>query len=379
MFKYNYLLHDIDSLHVIGGAVTDFFTDSEITEINLYGDDETISLIWAECYWKKIKVKGCYSNKKASYYMYTGEKTRSNNLIVTDSPMPTDIPAVWISSNNKIPDCAYHIRQLINYSRQKRLLLDFLCDYSLTTNTKVILFNLPRYNEIETKLPGDDALRSSSKLLSDLEKMTLRRNFLDDLYGKKNYGDLILRNGKFDTVKNEKGIYFLKDISSEYVNVENGYRVVPNRPEYYTRTIWTFGNSLCMGYFCDDYHTIQYALQKKLNEKYNVSGKGSIYGVVNASNGGYPNYDKARNSINYHKPKENDIIVIIDWINPLMKYNKKYKDTFIFSDVVKENKLFEPPHKELGEYIYVDDLHLNFKAYYKLGEYLGNVVESVLQ
>ena len=377
MFKHRHLLHDIDSLHVIGGAVTDFFTDSGISEINLYGDDEIISLIWAECYWRKLKVKGCYGDKKTSYYMFTGERTRSDTLDVTDAPMPTDIPAIWISSEENMPECAHHIRRLTNYSRQKRLLLDYLHDYALDTNVKVILFNLPRYSDIETTIPGDDALRSTADYLSGAEKKKLRRTFLNELYGKDDYSNIVLTVGKFDTVKNEKGVYFLKDVSSEYVNVENGYRVVPNRPESFDRTVWTFGNSLGTGYVCDDHHTIQYALQEKLNENLNVEG--CAYGVVNASNGGYPNYDKMRRSIDHHKPKENDIIVIIDWINPLTKFNKKYKETFIFTDVVKENGLFEPPHEELGKYIYIDNSHLNFKAYYKLGECLGDIVVNELK
>ena len=376
MFKYSNTVKDLDALHVIGGGVTDFFIDHGITALNIYGDDELISLVWSECYWRKIKVLGCYGEKDTEISMYTGEKNRSQILQISAAPLPEDIPAIIISSVEKRSEKWYRIGQLINYSRQKKLLIEPLYNYvSALPNIKVVLFNLPRYQDIKNKVSGDDNLRNINKAITGIEKMRLRRSFLSELYGVADYGDSIIRDGSFETVKNESGIYFLKDKHTKYVNVKDGYRVVPERPSKYKKRILTFGNSLGMGFFCDDDHTMQNALQKRIN---GYDGFNGVYGVVNVSNGGYPNYNKMFKSIEWHKPSDEDIIVIIDWINPLLWFNAKYRKRFVFCDPQKENGIFEPPH-DLGKYIYIDDLHVNFKAYYKLGDSLADVILPLLK
>ncbi|MBL1230697.1 hypothetical protein IW492_15815 [Enterococcus sp. BWB1-3] len=128
------------------------------------------------------------------------------------------------------------------------------------------------------------------------------------------YVSEMLEKGIFNTIRNQEGIHFLEDRHGKYVNAENGYRIVKNTHGYSINQIYTFGNSICLGSYTDDDHTIQSALQNKLNTYYNNIPP---YAVINAGNGGHPNYVKMWKSIKYHAPKGGDVIVLMTWFSEL--------------------------------------------------------------
>ena len=373
MFKNEELLKDLVSLNAIGGSPYDYFIDQGISEVALYGNDDLLPIMWSQAYWNDIKIGHVFGQTR-NYNIVNGEKIRSNTLKVeSDQPPEDDMPIILLDNSKEKYKNSYQLRNLINYSRIKRLLLDKLLKYKEDhPGVDIVLANLPVYHRVKYKTDAEKEYLKSIKAMSTKQRDEKMSSYLSSLSGVKDYGQVI-KDATFDTVKNEEGVYFLGDKTTKYVNVKDGYRLVPSRPETYEHTIYTFGNSLGTGYYTDDEHTIQNGLQSKLNDYY---GTNNTYGVVNTANGGHPNYKKIWESVEFHAPQDGDMIVILLWFNPLIEQVEKYRENFIFSDVQKSLGLFDRPHS-FGEQVWIDDLHLQYRAYKQFGESLANDIIDV--
>ncbi|HJD47224.1 MAG TPA: hypothetical protein H9909_10320, partial [Candidatus Mediterraneibacter norfolkensis] len=195
------------------------------------------------------------------------------------------------------------------------------------------------------------------------------------------YGEEIFRTAVFNTYK-QNNVYHLVDKNTKYVKVKDGHRIVPNEPKQYQNIIYTFGNSLCMGMYTDDEHTIQYQLQKRMNEYALINPEReslyNSYKVINAGNGGHPNYFKMWKSIEYHRPKEGDIIVLISWFESMIESNPEYLKHFDFCFPQRELRLFDRPHN-YGDYVWVDRVHFNCKTYTKIGDCLADKIITICE
>ena len=365
------LLKDLTALSAVGGNPFDYFEDVGVKEVAVYGNDELLPIVWAYGFWSNVKIKSVYSDKEQDFKINVGERIRSPILHCQKAEdFKNNTPIVVLEKPSINFKSSLHIKTLISYSRKKRMLLDKVLHYKLENpDVRVLLLSLPALAYVKNKTQYEKQLFACSR--NDIIEKDAVSVYLSQYIGDEGYGDLIFKDGVFGT-KRESGIYFLADKNTKYVCVKDGHRVVPNSPEKYTHTIYTFGNSLCMGMYTDDAHTIQSQLQKRLNE-YNQE---IVYRVVNAANGGHPNFNKMWKSIEYHKPQAGDMIVLVEWFEPLLKENPNYSKYFEFCYPQQEIGLFDRPHN-YGEYVWVDRVHLNCKSYTKLGDCLADKVIEI--
>lgn len=362
------LLKDLTALSAVGGNPFDYFEDIGVKEVAIYGNDDLVSIVWTYGYWSNVKVKYIIGDREQNLSVNVGELTRSASLhISTAVSFSEKIPIVLLEKSSVSLKNTIHLKHLISYSRKKRMLLDKVLKYKLENpGVKVLLLGLPSIAYVKDKTKYEKALLAcGGNIIIEKDRVS---KYLSDYMRDRDYGKYIFKDAVFHTIK-DNGVYFLEDKSTKYVNVKNGYRIVPNAPDQYEHTIYTFGNSLCMGMYTDDEHTIQYQLQKRLNE-YQKNG---IYRVLNAANGGQPNYNKMWKSVEYHKPQAGDIIVLVAWFDSMIKRNPNYSKYFEFFYPQQELRLFDRPHN-YGDFVWVDRVHLNCKSYVKVGDCLADKI-----
>ena len=103
----------------------------------------------------------------------------------------------------------------------------------------------------------------------------LKNKFLDDLFSDE-YWDLF-KDKKYEQYKKD-GITYLKDFSSEYINIKNGERVVLYQNKDYNNIVFFIGTCVFVGSRVEDKNTIPSIVQKMVNDeglKYNVVNKSS--------------------------------------------------------------------------------------------------------
>ena len=263
------LLKDLTALSAVGGNPFDYFEDVGVKEVAIYGNDDLLPIVWAYGFWSSVKVKSVYSDKEQNLLVDVGEKTRSPLLHCQKlEDFTNDIPVILLDTPSVSLKSSMRLKALISYSRKKRMLLDKVLHYKLENpDVKVLLLSLPSLMYVKDKTEYEKKLLACRQ--NEIIEKDAVSKYLSEYIGDADYGSSVFKHGAFNT-KRENGVYFLADKSTKYVCVEDGHRIVPNAPEKYTHTIYTFGNSLCMGMYTDDAHTIQSQLQKRLNEYYSL-------------------------------------------------------------------------------------------------------------
>lgn len=123
----------------------------------------------------------------------------------------------------------------------------------------------------------------------------------------------------------KNGFYFSKDFASKNLNIKNGYRITPNAKKN-SYKIFIFGPCTAFGGYVDDYNTIEYFLQRKINE-YNLP-----YEVVNCGTMG-PKISYNRIFCERMNSKDKIIVFLRDWreiISSVFKENYKGNLTTVF-------------------------------------------------
>ena len=88
--------------------------------------------------------------------------------------------------------------------------------------------------------------------------------FFDDMYEDKAYIHNI-ETGYF-VIEKDRSALRLRDIHSDYINVEHGERATVGQPAEYTRTVYFYGPCLVIGSYVGDAYTIESYLQAMINE-----------------------------------------------------------------------------------------------------------------
>lgn len=153
------------------------------------------------------------------------------------------------------------------------------------------------------------------------------------------------------------GIYMLPDQESKYVNIVNHRRVTTNNPEYYTNTVYFFGDSCVTGLQVGDGETIESNFQRIVNKHelpYIVQNCANTYGL---------HYDWIFTLTDTMEFKPGDILLFcarIDWLTEqYIKQNNKKMLNNILS--IHTTSVFQRPHDH-GE-VFTDDHHCNGKGY----------------
>lgn len=367
------LLHGMYWAAGFSGTYLDYFIDSGIKEIALYGNDMLVGLLYEQAIARGFKITGIYSDnekKIAIRFPRVGsidsKKITSINLNNFQVPIVVaDIGCPSIFSKTLISDLkVIKLAELNYYSMIKRSLLDKVLDYSQKMNLKVCVLNMARIFEINNP--------------SELEKTIISGNIdktklINSIYFDRGYSHEFVKCVNNPILIEEKnGIQFVAERRSEYHNCVNGYRVTANQPSEFFNTIYFFGNSVCYGVGTDDNHTIPSVLQNRINSQYDNS---SPYSVLNCANTGGANTLAIIKSFEYHSPAEGDIIVLCMGFGSLIK--KVYSKKTIW---VETKDILSRPHS-LGD-IYYDIDHMNPIGYEACGNYLfdnmlsANTLES---
>ena len=92
---------------------------------------------------------------------------------------------------------------------------------------------------------------------------TWKEDFFCELFSEE-YATDILSHG-FEIV-HSAGVTKLKDVKSHFYNVIDGERLTVGQPDKYSKSIYFYGQCVCVGEKVEDGHTIESWLQKKLND-----------------------------------------------------------------------------------------------------------------
>lgn len=204
---------------------------------------------------------------------------------------------------------------------------------------------------------GDIRNFIEKNLQSDLSKKYCLLNSIDfdkHRYGKANGFCFEFENINFNQ---KNGFYVINDYCSKKLNIKGGHRVTPNSRKM-PHKIFVFGPCTAFGAYVDDYHTIEYFLQKKINyEK-------CLYDVVNCGLLG-PDYSYCGFFYEKMAPGDKVVVLISDGKAPLIQELKDdYKGnlTEIFEEI--ENPiscwLDSPAHcngevnQKISDYIWKD-------------------------
>lgn len=352
------LLHNSLAIAAGGGCSLDYIVDKGIKKIAIYGVDLLAAFLWEQAQYKEIEVVALYSDTERELdvrFPRVGKirmtaidsiDTSEINvpIIVTDIGYSKKILQIQEKNNN-----IWKLAELNIYANVKCFLFEHIRKYRKTGgDIPVLVFNMPKSNEIENKSELEKHLIVGDPLMDrDIirEKVFFENGFGEEYIKDVTKGITIAKRGKTN---------FVADSSGRYVNVINGHRRTTDTPEIFENTIYFFGNSVCYGLGADDGNTIASHLQKRINEYY---GKNTCYSVLNCANGGGLNVEQIWKSFSYHMPQDGDIIIIA--FNGFVSLLEDiYAEEFIW---VNGSEVLNRPHS-LGE-IYWDDAHVNAKGY----------------
>lgn len=89
------------------------------------------------------------------------------------------------------------------------------------------------------------------------------KDFFDEIYSDEYANEISKLTFPSEIIN---GVVYTKDQNGKYLNISNSERLTINQPKCYTQTIYFFGGCIIVGNLCEDKHTIESALQNKINE-----------------------------------------------------------------------------------------------------------------
>jgi [citrate (pro-3S)-lyase] ligase len=359
--KFPKTVHQLAVLGAVGGNILDWFLDRDVKRIALYGNDELVALLYEQAFWKNIEIKRVWGDSEKLCDVHLGVASEVKQIKQSTAPPP---PGVWCVLCGQAPRPIHRgvrFGDLYSYSLVKKLLFDRISGYKreCAPALKVVVLCVPSLHFVRNKSEYERSLIQkvkSGKGWGHTSKEIYSELGFDEEYE-------VSVNRGFNVYRTD-GVKFLSDFTSKYCNCTGGYRLTADVPEKARRTVYFFGNSVCIGMKTDDAHTIPSVVQRALNARFPRA-----YKVLNCGSSGNPNYDEMWNSFAWHRPKNGDAVVLVSWFSSLLY--EQYKDEFLFVRPQADDRLFDRPH-DLGEYIWTDAVHYSHIGYAKLGEYLAD-------
>jgi len=348
----NGLIRQVNRIASIGGSTFDYFIDKGINKINLFGNDESVALLYEQAVLKGLQVGRCLSDKEVEYnvnlldkHLKVGDadtiasrKIKTLNINKGDNGLPT----VILEKSNHSFLQPYMIEALLNYSSLMQRLFRTVFEYKKQNapDLKIVIVQFPSLRNVKNKNDFEIALSQNIDTVNPFIESGYDEEFIRDV------------NWLFpEYYKGETPM--LVDHASKYLNIVEGHRVTAGIPENAAHTIFTFGPSVIFGYRTDDEHTVSSCIQRELNQYYNNK---SPYQLLNCSFAGGQNYIAMRRSFLAHRPQNGDVAVFFHWLD-MSLLEDAFGDEFYYFDPQKNRNLFERPH-EFGEYLFADSVHL---------------------
>ncbi len=168
-------------------------------------------------------------------------------------------------------------RDILSASMSEREFVD-LSKYLTTIGTRLYLFNRPSIDMIDNMSLREQSLLGQTNHLYTVKK----KGFFEDLYKGSGISDVeSYLKGYYDNLipieNNPETEKVFRDTQSPFVNIINGYRYIPDQPDAFKNTVYTFGD--CSNHEGDDSRTLGNRIQQLFNEtskgKYKVESYAS--------------------------------------------------------------------------------------------------------
>lgn len=260
----------------------------------------------------------------------------------------------------------YSVREIIELTYF--LNIDLKSISNLNKNTKKYLVRLPK---IAVECEGRniyDALVSTVRHDGDLsmKNPSYFKYLYDDI---EEYSDDYIYQ-IFQTpavIAKESGEVTHVDFKSQYLNVINGERYIPNQPDEYYNKIYIFGDCYAFGLGADDKRTIGFNLQENFKDSKVIS-----YGMLGA--GGEERCFARPCFYNYD---DNDIIIIFS-LYPYLPLSVKSKIfNYVYEKLNEQGIIYcdmMNVYNSGSEYqsVFYDTTHVTHKGYKLISDYLYN-------
>ncbi|MBR5800132.1 MAG: NAD-dependent epimerase/dehydratase family protein [Lachnospiraceae bacterium] len=345
-----------------GGSLFDYLDDFNISEFDMYVEEEAISFLPVLFNCARRTPENIYANIEGNVEV---KAVLSGKEKVTVKPLTSAVKNENKRAMINFCHWNYQLYKKIESLNYINISLIEMADYSLYKN--VILIKCRNYLQsigvkcLFTKFPQANRINNQSKL----EKYLSNNGIYGVVSESAEYGlnmDEVYEDTNA-TTKLKQGVYKYTDVSSEHFNIVNGFRVTKDIPVNAHKKIWLFGSSVVLGFYADDEHTIASGLQKEINCYF---GENVDYSVVNASNysgndvGVVPPYLESL-------PIENGDICVFNMEFPIALLEK-------YSEIIDLSSYFARPHN-YGE-IFADIKHMVGRGYSIQGKVLFDLLKN---
>lgn len=277
-------MYHLDMASKYGGDLFEYFRDCGIEEFDLYVQDDMIGFVTYFCNMAKSFPDKIYGNidnvvqycvtmnckeKVDVFPLAMAERQEKKKTIVYCGEWNWAVFKTIQNLNYRIVT----LGELIKYSLYKNVVFKELKSNLESKGAKVIFSNFPKANMVQNKSELENYFSNNGIYGYDDKK--------EDYYRSLNLDTSRIFVDTLGDLSCVGGVYRFADVQSDHFNVVNGFRVTADVPNYTKNKIWMFGSSVARGAYVDDEHTIESALQRKINEYFKENDK---YGVVNASN-----------------------------------------------------------------------------------------------
>jgi len=247
-----------------------------------------------------------------------------------------------------------------------------------TTKTKLILLLAVTTYRLSQLSEREKVLQTTGNIFVESTQVYNPKEAFDDL----DVTDEYIKNLFLASLNWERKFQSLSNYSDEYCNVIEGNRFVPDVPDSYDNTIYTFGGCTSRGILAEDKNTTAAFLQKNLNHLAQINKNTALptksYRVINVWNTiTLENFSSWLNTINY---KQDDMFFyLLDYNRMFSKklyayINKKvFEENFsniIFYDTFED---FNNLKNSVGEF-FVDNLHYSHKGYKATADRLSDII-----
>jgi coenzyme F420-reducing hydrogenase beta subunit len=360
--EINNTLRHISILGSCGGSVFDYFIIKGITKIALYGNDDTLSLLWEQAYHLDIELKYIISDIPMQLKLNYPREGKiptilSSEITINDIDMPVLLVTDGLRHLGEFAAAGkalYNFYSLFRFSYYKRTLFDKAAKFGKENpEIPIVVLNHPSVFSVVNP--------------SEIEKEILKPNTDTDkiyqntfaVYGKdKQYFTKTLK--LFETIK-RNGRIVLMDVDEDTRKVVGNKLVTSDLSHNAKHTVLFFGNSICGGIGTDYTHTTESALQRYLNAEYNGESPFNVLNCV--TTGGTTPHEVAR-AFEYEPIRRGDIIVF--YMNFDMLSHEIWQENFLW---VETQPFFNRPHP-FGEIFLDKNNHLNHIGYAKTAEIL---------
>lgn len=236
-------------------------------------------------------------------------------------------------------------------------------------NVQLHLFTRPNTKTIENPSLYEQAMMFSEHKAIEEQYEYLKEKIFNDVQINIDYLESIYNIKSFLIENKETKVM---DKKSEYCNIINSYRYIPDYPNRVNKKIYIFGDCSSFGFLAEDKRTAANILQKRINHDKCSYG---IYAYASA----IKNISYLFEIIKKLPLKDGDMILYIDRPRDIyFNWNHNYRFFYNLENIYEYDltSFFSRPHN-YGE-IFVDSMHIANRGQMLLGDALYKCIKDKL-